>query len=97
MNNESDMALVLVPRGDGSYEPLLTGDTLKDDIFWTDDIIFPHEDEVPVHFEGVTRKLPVIRSQPSGREPSYYVAHSVAWRFINEIRDAAQKSPRESN
>jgi hypothetical protein len=90
--DENDVALALTRRPDGSYAPVLTGDTLKDDIMWVGDVIYPHDDEVSVHFEGVTKKLPVIRSQaPTEEEPAYYIAHSVAWRFIHEVRDAAKK------
>jgi len=88
---ENDVALALIPRPDETYAPVLTGDTLKDDIMWVGDVIYPQDDEVSVYFEGVTKKLPVIRSQaPEGR-PTYYIAHSVAWRFIHEVRDAAKK------
>lgn len=88
---QNDVALALTQRPDGTFAPVLTGDTLKDDIMWVDDVIYPHDDEVEVHFEGVTKKLPVIRSQPPEGRPAYYIAHSVAWRFIHEVRDAAKK------
>lgn len=95
---EREPALFLKKRSDGTYEPRLAGDTLADDIVWTDDVPYGQPAELPIYWEGKVKRLPVILSQaPGSKLFTHYIAHSVAWRYINEVRDAAGQGPEQAD
>lgn len=92
MEEENEPMLYLRDRGDGTFEPVLSGATHTDDIMWSRDVLDPKPVEVNVHWEGATKKLPAVQEQLGPDYPGVtLIRSSVAWRFINETRAAAQK------
>lgn len=94
LTETNEQVLFLLKRDDGTYEPRLSGATLKDDIMWTEEIMNPKELEVSVYWEGKVKKLPAILEQSKVLDGIVYIRASDAWRFIHEVRDAAKQGPR---
>jgi hypothetical protein len=89
----NEKVLYLLERDDGTYEPRLSGATLRANIMWTQDIMAPLEIEVPVYWEGQVKKLPAILEQSKVGDGIVYIRSSDAWRFIHEVRDAVKQGP----